>query len=235
MRTLKRALQELSEEGMGWSHLDIHNLILELTGNDPERLNLMLLDLDKLMGHESYKLDLQDIKEKRDGIEPEYLELVDRHKYFIFMTRVRQAIRAKLNLDFMNRVHENRINWLRDDLANRAFIEALSKYGYISNKDYFKVCGNFIGMLSDEKTERIDWLRSQRLLIRMNGYLINEGIIGSTDQLWLMVANSYSWKGANFKTDSLKSDNSYMHESKHVVTGWSKLKELLVDTLQSFT
>jgi hypothetical protein len=233
MKTLFKELQALSEAGR--YELDTYNLILGMTNNEEHRMSLMLLDIERFIDQEEVDLSIESMNNEQNGRKFDFHEDIERHQFYFSLIKVKRTLREKLNLDFINRVHENRINWLRDDLANRAFIEALSKHGYISNKNYFKVYGNFIGMPADEETERIDWLRSQRLLIRLNGYLINEGIIGSTDQPWLMVANSYTWNGANFKTDSLKSDNSYMHESKHLVRGWDKLKELVIDTLQSFT
>jgi hypothetical protein len=235
MRTLKKALNELSEEGMGWSHLDIRNLILELTGDDDERLNLMLLDIDKLMAIESYKLDLQDINDKKENIEPDTLELIDRSKYYVFMVRVRRAIRDKLNLDFINRVHENRINWLRSEISNRAFIEALIQHGYISNKNYFSIRGNFIEIQADDKeTKRIDWLENQRVLIMMINHLITEGIIGPTDNKWMMVKNHFTHRGREVKTDSLANDSYYLHDSKITPKGWVKLKSIIDETLAGF-
>lgn len=233
MRTLEKSLKELYEAG-GWSHLDIYNLMLELTGNDEDRLNLMLLDLDKLMDVESYKLDLQDIKEKRDGIEPDYLAWMKRSSYWVLMVRVRRAIRDKLNLDFMQRVHENRINWLKDEPSNRAFTEALTRQGYISNKEYFKVCGNFIGMRADGETERINWIQSQRLLIMMMNYLIDQGIIGSTDNKWMMMSNHFTRNGKGLKADSLGNDAWHLNDSKQIPKGWVMLRGLIDETLENF-
>jgi hypothetical protein len=233
MRTLEKSLKELHEAG-GWSHLDIYNLMLELTGNDEIRLNLMLLDIEKLMDVEKYKLDVIDVKEKRDGIEPDYLALMKRSSYWVLMVRVRRAIRDQLNLDFMQRVHENQINWLRDEPLNRAFVEALIMQGYISNKKYHKICGNFIDMRADEETEFINWMPSQRLLIMMVNYLIDEGIIGSTDNKWMMLSQHFTWKGRELKTDSLNSDSNYLYQSKEKPKGWAKLKGMIDETLRNF-
>lgn len=233
MRTLEKSLKELHEAG-GWSHLDIYNLMLELTGNDEIRLNLMLLDIEKLMDVEKYKLDVEDIKEKRDGIEPDYLAWMKRSSYWVLMVRVRRAIRDQLHLDDSQRVHENQINWLRGESSIRPFLEALMRQGYISNKEYYKICGNFIGVQVDEKTERINWMQTQRLLISMVNYLIAQGIIAPTDNQWIMVSKHFTWKGKELKTDSLTNESYLLHDSGKMPEGWMGLRGLIDETLESF-
>lgn len=238
MRTLSKALQELLDSG-GWSLLDIHNLISDLTGRDESRrkemMSLMLFDIEKMRLMQNMDQSTQDLYFEYVGIN---LRLDTRHddrrRFYDTLSRVRTELRELLLLDIVNRNREHLIVWKKPKEAMFALIEALIKHGYVSNQKPVKLYGHFMGVAEDE-VEPIDWVQTQRMLIRMFVYLMENDWVIHDAKPWILISNHFTIKGNTINRKAMGNDKYFIKQEHSSITkGWDKLEALLNETLLGF-